>query len=77
MSDPAFDFRHLSVTDRLQLVEDIWDSIAVETPDAIPLTDAQRTELDRRLAAHEREPSSAVPWDQVRAELFGQTERGG
>lgn len=34
MSNAAFDFRHLSVAERLQLVEDIWDSIAVETPDA-------------------------------------------
>ncbi len=39
----------LSVADRLILVEELWDSIAAATP----LTDAQRAELDRRLADHE------------------------
>jgi len=77
MSEPAFDFRHLSLAERLQLVEDIWDSIAEEAgrrPDALPLSDAQRAEVRRRRAEHQRDPGAAVPWDQVREELFG---RGG
>lgn len=40
----------LSVEERLELVEDLWDSIAEEDA-ATSLTDAQRAELDRRLAA--------------------------
>lgn len=76
MSNAAFDFRRLSVAERLQLVEDIWDSIAVETPDAVPLTDAQRAELDRRLVEHGRDPDSAVPWDDVRSSLRGRPKRG-
>jgi len=77
MGDPAFDYRHLSLAERLQLVEDIWDSIADEVrrdPAALPLTDEQREELRRRRAAYERDPAAAVPWEQVRARLF---ERGG
>jgi putative addiction module component (TIGR02574 family) len=71
MSKPAFDFRALSIAERLQLVEDVWDSIATEQPDAaaLPLTATERAELDRRLAAHANNPDSAVPWSDVRAAL--------
>lgn len=72
MSEPAFDYRSLSFTERLQLVEDIWDSIAEEaraTPDALQLSEAQLAEIRRR-EAYRQDPGSAVPWEQVRAELF-------
>jgi putative addiction module component (TIGR02574 family) len=51
----------LSVEDRLQLIEEIWDSLAA-TPEAIPVTDAQRRELARRRRAHARNPSAAKSW---------------
>ncbi len=57
-------------SERLQLVEAIWDSLA-EFPEAIPVSDEVREELDRRLAAYYAEPSSARPWDEIREELFG------
>ena len=71
MSKPAFDYRSLSIAERLQLVEDVWDSIATEQPDAaaLPLTAAERAELDRRLDAHANDPAAAVPWTEVRAAL--------
>ena len=77
MSEPAFDYRRLSVAERLQLVEDIWDSIADEAQDApnvLPFSEAQLAEVRRRQDEHARDPGSAIPWEQVRAELFG---RGG
>lgn len=77
MTDPAFDFRRLTVAERLQLVEDLWDSIAAESPEAVPLTDAQRAELDRRLAAHAADPGAAVPWPDVQRELQQRSRRGG
>jgi putative addiction module component (TIGR02574 family) len=58
----------LSVEERIQLVEAIWDSIA-ENPETLPVTEAQRAELDRRLATHLRDPGAARPWPQVRDEL--------
>ncbi len=70
MSQSRPDFLNLSVAERIQLVEDIWDSIAAERPDAATLTPAQLQELQIRLDAHEQDPSSAVPWEQVRSELF-------
>lgn len=55
----------LPVADRIQLVEDIWDSIAA-TPQAVPLTPEQTEELERRLAAYHRDPSAGSPWEEVR-----------
>jgi putative addiction module component (TIGR02574 family) len=59
----------LPVGDRLELMEELWESIVSE-PDALPLTDAQRAEFDRRLASFETDPESAAPWDEVRARLW-------
>lgn len=73
MSAPRIDFealRRLSVPERLQLVADLWDSIAQDAPDeAFPMTPELAAELDRRWAEHEQDPGSAIPWEQVEAEL--------
>jgi putative addiction module component (TIGR02574 family) len=66
----VIDYSGLSVSERIQLVEDIWDSIAGESLDAFPLSEAQKTELYRRVEAHRTDPGTAVPWEQVRAKLF-------
>ena len=42
----------LPVDERIKLVEELWDSIASDQK-ALPLTDEQRAELDRRLDAYE------------------------
>jgi putative addiction module component (TIGR02574 family) len=73
MGKPAIDYRKLSIPERLQLVEDIWDSIAQDAG-GVPLTPELKAQLDQRWAEHERDPASAVPWDQVKNELYG---RGG
>jgi putative addiction module component (TIGR02574 family) len=58
----------LSVAERLELVQQIWDSIAA-TPDSLPITEAQRREIDRRLEAYERDPSQVGNWEEVRARI--------
>jgi putative addiction module component (TIGR02574 family) len=68
MSTVRKEIQSLSVADRLQLLEEIWDSL-IETPEAVPVTDAQRKELERRRRAHARNPSAAKSWAQVRARL--------
>ena len=60
----------LPADQRLQLVEAIWDSL-VEIPEAVPITDEVREELDRRLAAYYDDPASARPWREIKDELFG------
>jgi putative addiction module component (TIGR02574 family) len=64
----------LSVAERLVLVEELWDSIAAEVERA-PLTEAQRQEVDRRLAAHRANPEAAIPWEQVEAEALARLRR--
>ena len=53
----------LSVAERVQLAEDIWDSIAAD-PASLPITEAQKLELDRRLSTFEAEPSRTQPWSE-------------
>jgi putative addiction module component (TIGR02574 family) len=60
------DILELSVAERLQLVEEIWDSIA-DVPEGLDLTEAQKVELDRRLDEYRKDPSIAIPWDVVKA----------
>ena len=70
MPTPTIEYMKLSVSERIQLVEDIWDSIAAEAPDTVELSQAQKDELHRRVAAHHADPSTAIPWEQVRSKLF-------
>ena len=64
----------LGIEDRLALVEQIWDSIAADSA-AVPITDAQRTELDRRIADHEANPDDVVSWEEVKASIAERLKR--
>ncbi len=62
--------KRLSVTDRIELVEAIWDSVAEDAGlGDIPLTEAQRAELDRRIEDWRRDPESSSRWSEVKARL--------
>ena len=63
------DVLELPVEERLELVGDIWDSIA-QVPDAVELNPAQRAELDRRLEAYRRDPKAGSPWAEVKARIL-------
>lgn len=67
------DLAQLSLAERIQLVEDLWDTIAA-TPEAIPVTDAQKAELDRRLARYQSSPADGRSWAEVKAALLRQTQ---
>ena len=54
----------LSPSEKLQLVEDLWDDIAA-TPNAVPVHPWQIEELERRKANLARNPASALTWDEV------------
>ena len=60
----------LSIGEKLQLVEDIWDSIAADQS-ALPLTDEQRLELDRRLDAYESDNIKGRESSEVLAAIKG------
>ena len=58
----------LPVEERVRLVEAIWDSISA-VPDALPLTDWQKEELDRRLAELEADPDAGSSLEEVFARI--------
>ena len=59
----------LSVAERIQLVEDLWDSIAADSSTSIPLTEAHKQELDRRLANYRQNPTEGIAWDALKKKL--------
>ena len=58
----------LSVPERIQLVEDIWDSI-LAVPESLKLTEVQRQELDRRLYNYRQQSESNIPWEEVKKKI--------
>ena len=70
MSTANLNYRTLPISERIELVEDIWDSIAEETATPLRITAEERAELQRRYAAHLADPSRSLPWEQVRVALF-------
>jgi putative addiction module component (TIGR02574 family) len=68
MSTQLADILQMTIAERIQLAEDIWDNIAA-FPEALPLTDAERQELDRRLQLCERSPDEGIPWDELKEKV--------
>jgi putative addiction module component (TIGR02574 family) len=58
----------LSVAERIQLAEDLWDSILDQSTD-LPLTPTQQQELDRRLQKYQQDPTAGSTWGQVKQRL--------
>ena len=71
MNPASHDYRALEVSERIELVGDIWDSIAEDTNAVPALSPEDARELRRRLDAHLADPSSSIPWPAVRASLLG------
>ena len=61
------DINSLSISERILLVETIWDSIS---KDSIELTDAQKAELDRRIESIEKGNTKFSTWNEVKARLM-------
>lgn len=68
MNTQLSEILQLSVAERIQLVEDIWDSIAT-VPEAISLTEEQKAELERRLEAYQANPSEGISWNDLKEKL--------
>jgi putative addiction module component (TIGR02574 family) len=67
MNELRSQINSLSAAEKAELLNTVWESLEA---DAVALTDAQRTELDYRIARHEQNPSDVIPWEQVKAGLF-------
>jgi putative addiction module component (TIGR02574 family) len=66
--------RLLDINEQIELVEAIWDGIVQSS--AVPsLTEAQKTELDQRLADHLAAPDNVVPWSEVKTAALTKIEQ--
>lgn len=58
----------LSVSERIQLVQDIWDSIA-QVPESVSLTEEEKAEIDRRLDEYHSNPDAGSPWSLIKERI--------
>lgn len=64
----------LSPAEKLQLVEDLWDDLA-STPEAIPVPDWQKEEIERRKASLLKNPTTGITWDDLKNRIQNRHER--
>lgn len=64
----------MSVEDRITLVKDIWDSVAIEAG-LQPPSSAEQVELDRRLAEDDANPDDTVSWETIKTEAQARWQR--
>ncbi|MFP4033620.1 MAG: addiction module protein [Desulfococcaceae bacterium] len=65
MKSKTFSIFDLSPTEKLQLVEDLWDDLAA-TPSEVPIYEWQKKELERRKSNLMSQPASGLSWDEVK-----------
>ena len=58
----------LSVSEKLQLLEDLWDDIASD-PATVPVHEWQKEELNRRKQNLLRNPGSALSWEEIQRKI--------
>ena len=61
--------RDLPISERIQLVEDLWDTIA-QSPQEIRLSDVQKEELDRRIERLDRFPDEGKDWSELKKTIL-------
>ena len=69
----APEFQHLEklpLAERIQLVEDLWDSIAQTSGEDLPVPEWQKAELERRRQEYLRNPESAKPWSEIKRSIL-------
>ncbi|MGH6870336.1 MAG: addiction module protein [Rhizomicrobium sp.] len=64
----------LSVEERLKLVKVLWDSLPEDARNFPSISDELYAELERRMAEHEADPSTALDWKDVRNELWARVK---
>lgn len=68
MSESVTSVFELSPAEKLQLVQDLWDDLAA-TPEAVPVPDWLKPELDRRKENLSKNPGSALAWEEVKRRI--------
>jgi putative addiction module component (TIGR02574 family) len=65
----AVNIEELTIAERLDLISRLWDSIP-DTVEDLPIPDWHRAEIEQRLIEADASPENAVPWEQVKQELW-------
>ncbi|CAN5766890.1 hypothetical protein BH23ACT12_BH23ACT12_04890 [soil metagenome] len=65
MGSSAIEFEHLSRDQRLDLIEEVWESLTHDEREDLPLTNEQVAELDRRLELLDRDGPVGVSLEQL------------
>ncbi len=68
MNTQVVEIFELSVAKRIQLVEDIWDSIS-NAPEELPLSEAEKLELDKRLESYKQNKGEKISWETLKKNL--------
>lgn len=63
------DLLALPVAEKLDIIEQLWDSLTAADKDELPLTEWQRQELDRRIDHLDEHPDETIPWEDVKRQL--------
>jgi len=61
----------LPIAERIELAQELWDSV-LEHPEALPLTQAQKDELDHRWRAFEAHPDAGQSWEALKKSLLNE-----
>jgi putative addiction module component (TIGR02574 family) len=69
MTTTLQEFETLSVPERVQIVEDLWDNIAQSNAN-LPVWQWQRDELARRKNRYLQNPDAGETWDQVKQSIL-------
>ena len=63
--------RQLSFSEKLQLVEDLWDDLA-SAPERLPIHQWQKEELAKRKASNAARPDAAISWQEAKRKIRAQ-----
>ena len=61
----------LSIPERIQFLEDVWDSITI-VPEEVCLSAEQKKELDKRLVSYHKNPEAGSPWAEIKQKILKQ-----
>ena len=68
---PLDQILELPTAARVEIAQIIWESVFAH-PEAVPVTQAQKDELERRWRAFEQNPDEGEPWDDVKRSLLSE-----
>ena len=74
MNQDSISVFDLSPSEKLQLVEDLWDDLAAN-PEDVPIHDWQRAEIARRKENLMENPASALSWPEIKRRVREQHGR--